>query len=145
MANPAPDVAGFNPADDHAVIKAAGGTENAGGGASGADDPRRSMGLQCRPFDRRKAGILLVRQRGVKIIKRRLHGSHRFQHRREPPLLDLHAAGRAGGVVLGTNGRMSNINILASVNLRRTTQINIDQIEKASACDRAFRKRRPKD
>src|SRR5437899_3068808 len=53
-------------------------------------------------FDRGEARLLLVVQRGVEIIKRRLDGPHRFEHRGKPSLYGLQAAGRGGGIVLGT-------------------------------------------
>jgi len=53
-------------------------------------------------FDRGEASLLLIGQCGVEIIKRRLDGSHRFQHRGKPSLYGLQAAGRGSGIVLGT-------------------------------------------
>src|SRR5215468_7744786 len=51
------------------------------------------------PCNRRETSLLLIRQSGVKIVKRWLHGPHRLQQCREPSLQRLHARGRAGGIV----------------------------------------------
>ena len=62
---------------------------------------RRACGVAGR-FDRGEASLLLIGQCGVEIIKRRLDGPHGFQHRGKPSLYGLQAAGRGGGIVLGT-------------------------------------------
>src|SRR5260370_40681638 len=62
---------------------------------------RRAGGVAGRS-DRGEASLLLIGQCSVEVIKRRLDGSHRFQHRGKPSLYGLQAAGRGGGIVLGT-------------------------------------------
>src|SRR5260370_29532631 len=63
---------------------------------------RRAGGVAGR-FDRGEASLLLIAQCSVEIIKRRLDGSHRFQHLGNPSLYGLPQAGRGGGYLVWRN------------------------------------------